>query len=191
MESLLGEIRRLEMVDKKSRVLQTEEKLSSLRDKLNLLLMDKAKASLRRCKQAFYEYGNKPSRMLANALRETKAQNHIDYNKTAGDVLVNTSQEIAKAFRNYYTSLYQLGDQQKPSKIPYREGEAKEYIGVSGKPRLPEDIVEDTDGPITAEEFLDTLKMLKPGKPPSPDGFTLLYYKTYAKKIDAKIFGCF
>lgn len=81
---------------------------NSLRDELNLLLMDKAKAKLTFCRRAFYEYGNKSSKMLANALRETRARNHIDRIKTHGDVLVSSSQAIVKAFRDYYASLYQI-----------------------------------------------------------------------------------
>lgn len=59
-----------ETAHKKSQAQQTEEKLSRLRDELNPLLMDKAKAQLIRCRRTFCEFGNKLSRMLANALRD-------------------------------------------------------------------------------------------------------------------------
>ena len=91
METLLREIRKLERVHKKSLAIQIEEKLRQARDELNLLLTDNAKTSLRRCKRAFYEYGNKPSRMLARALRETRTQNRIEGIKT-GDRIVKSSQ---------------------------------------------------------------------------------------------------
>lgn len=70
IESLLGEIRVLELAHKKSHAQQIEEKLMLLREKLNILLMEKAK--LTRCRRALYKYGNKPSRMLANALERTE-----------------------------------------------------------------------------------------------------------------------
>ncbi|XP_040178291.1 uncharacterized protein LOC120910599, partial [Rana temporaria] len=183
IETLLGEIRKLENVHKKTLAIQIEEKLRQTREELNLLLTDNAKASLKRGKRAFYEYGNKPSRMLARALRETRNQNHIDGIKTTGDRIVKSSQEIAKVFKNYYTKLYQLKEERDTGKRSRQEEKIKEYIEKAGMPKLAEEIGRDMEGPITAEEFTNTLKLLKTGKAPGPDGFTLFYYRTYAEKL--------
>lgn len=101
IESLLKRIQGLEVVHKKSQAQQTEEKLVGLREELNLLLIDKAKAKLTRCRWTFYEFGNKPSRMLANALRETSARNHIVSIERQGDEMVSSSQTIAQTTRVY------------------------------------------------------------------------------------------
>lgn len=188
---MIKEIQVLELTHKKSLAQQTEEKLARLWEELKLLLMDKAKAKLTRCRRAFYEYGNKPSRMLANALRDTRARNHIEHIKTQGDVLVNSSQAIAKAFRDYYTSLYQIEGHTPTSTIPNGGETVKEYIVASGMPRLPEEGAGDLDGPITTEELRKALKSLKPGKAPGPDGFTLLYYKTFIEKLAPKFLAAF
>ena len=58
-------------------------------------------------------------------------------------------------------------------------------------PRLSEEIGRSIDGRITSEEFISALKMLKPGKAPGPDGFTLLYYKTYAEKLMPRFLDAF
>lgn len=191
LDTLLGEIRILEQAHKKSHAQQTEEKLSGLRGELNLLLIDKAKAKLARCRRVYYEYGNKPSRVLANALRETRARNHIERIKTQGDTLVSSSQAIAKAFRDYYANLYQIEGQMPTSRTSDRWESAKEYILASGMPKIPEEGAGDIDGPITIEEFSEALKSLKPGKAPGPDGYTLLYYKTFSEKLAPQFLAAF
>lgn len=117
IESLLKRIRGLEVVHKKSQAQKIEEKLVGLCEELNLLLNNKAKAKLTRGRRTFYEFGNKPSKMLANALRETTAQNHIVHIKTQGDEMVSSSQTIAQTFKEYYEGLYQLEGTLSPERI--------------------------------------------------------------------------
>lgn len=71
IDTLLLEIHRLERIHKTLPAQPVEDKLSDLRDRLKSVLMDKAKAQLVCCRRVFYEYGNKPSRILANALKST------------------------------------------------------------------------------------------------------------------------
>lgn len=118
--------------------------------------------------------------MLANALRETRARNHLARIKTHSDVLVSSLQVIAQTFRDYYVSPYQLGGPSSSSMSYSRWEAAREYFPASGMPTVPDEIARDLDVPITVDEFLGALKSLKSGKAPDPDGYTLSYYKIYS-----------
>lgn len=58
-----------------------------------------------------------------------------------------------------------------------------EYLQKSGMPRVTDEIARDFYVPITIEEFLRALKFLKLSKAPGPDGYTLLYYKSFTEKL--------
>lgn len=47
-------------------------------------------------------------------------------------------------------------------------------------PDLSEDIALKLDHPISMDEFLAALKIMKMGKAPGPNGYTLCYYKTFS-----------
>lgn len=53
------------------------------------------------------------------------------------------------------------------------------YLKEAEMPRLEEDIVKLLEQPISREEWNATIKIMKTGKVPGPDGFTLCYYKTF------------
>ena len=98
---------------------------------------------------------------------------------------------MAEVFRNYYVDLYQLKGEQESEKTGERERKIKEYIEKSEMPKLSEEIGRSLENPITAEEVKNTLKQLKPGKAPGPDGFNLLYYKTYVEELMPRFLDAF
>lgn len=79
---------------KKSQAQLIEQDLDEIQEKLNVLLIDKAKAKLTRGRRTFYEFGNKPGRMLANTLRETSTHIHIARIKMQKDEMVSIPQRI-------------------------------------------------------------------------------------------------
>lgn len=56
--------------------------LKNLQDKLNSLLIDRAKVKLTQCGRSFYEFGNKPGTMIAKALKQARVRNCIPQVKT-------------------------------------------------------------------------------------------------------------
>lgn len=94
----------------------------------------------------------KQSRILANALRETRARNYISHIKTQGDVLVDSAQKRAQAFRDYYANLYQLEAQYPPASTDSRLDDAGRYFQASGMQRLLDDMGKELEAPITTEE---------------------------------------
>lgn len=62
---------------------------------------------------------------------------------------------------------------------------------ASEMPSLPDEVVRDLDGPIIAEDFTEALKLLKQGKAPSLDGYTLAYYKIFVDKLAPRFLAAF
>lgn len=94
IETLLKKIREVELIHKKSQTQQIEEKLNGLREDLNSLLIEQAKAKLKCGRWTLYEFGNKPSRMLAKALKDATTQKHLSGIRTQRGEMVNSSQEM-------------------------------------------------------------------------------------------------
>lgn len=68
---------------------------------------------------------------------------------------------------------------------------AKEYLHNSEMPRLTEEVARELDVPISIEEFKKVINLLKVGKAPGPDGYTLLYYKLFAEKLAPRFTAAF
>lgn len=66
-----------------------------------------------------------------------------------------------------------------------------EYLQTSSMPRVTDEIVRNLDVPITIEEFLRALKLLKLCKAPGSDGYTLLYYKSFAEKLAPRFIAAY
>lgn len=66
-----------------------------------------------------------------------------------------------------------------------------EYIRETEMPRLSEEIIRELDIPISIDEFLKALKLLKVGKAPGPDGYTLLYYRLFAEKLASRFIAAY
>lgn len=173
----LKEFGEVELIHKKSQTQEIEEKLSGLREDLNSLLIEQAKGKLKRGRRTLYEFGNKPSRMLAKALKDTTTQRYMSGIKTQKDRMVSSSKEMAQIFKEYYEGLYQLEGQLSPEKSKSKLELAREYLQTSGMPKLTEETAQELDVPITVEEFKRALNLLKLGKAPGPDGYTLAYYR--------------
>lgn len=183
IDLLLKRIRELEVIHKKSQAQTIEQELAGLREKLNLQLIEKAKSKLIKGRRTFQEFGNKPGRLLANALRETTTRNHITQIKTLKDELVNSPQKIAQTFKEYYENLYQLKKKSNPINVQKKWEAVREYIEETEMPKLTEEAARELDAPISTEEFIATLKSLNVGKALGQDGYTLSYYRKYAEEL--------
>lgn len=73
----------------------------------NLLDLD-TKKRFHRISQKFYEWGNKPSRLLARSLKAKQTQSFIPKIKLPTGELVHATPHIAKAFREFYADLYNV-----------------------------------------------------------------------------------
>lgn len=131
-----------------------------------------AKAALQFCRKLSYESGNKCGKLQAKVVKQQKLQAYIPQiiwssgNRTAMPI------QIAREFQDYYSSLYNLPKQQT------NDNDIRDYLNLSDIPKLLEETGAALEEPITLMELQNTIKGMKPGKAPGPDGFTLQYYQT-------------
>ena len=103
------------------------------------------------------------------------------------------SREIAEVFREYYVSLYNLPTNLSTEQMAQKRQLVREYISSSGLPSISEDAAELINAPISSEEYMRAIKMLKPHKAPGPgpDGYTTAYYRAFASCLAPRFIKAF
>lgn len=131
-------------------------------------------------KQIYYESGNKAGTFLARALREHTSANNIAGIKNNIGKLDVASERIAEHFQNFYTKLYNLPPQHKqPHMVGDRAQIIQDYLTKSGLPKLVDIDADLLETPISSSELRQSIKQLKSGKSPGPDGYSAMHYKTF------------
>lgn len=179
MQTLLTEIHKLES---RHKTYQSQEILSALttaRERLRLLCLNKAKMDLTRCRSIFYEHGDKSGRMLARAIRGQRTKSFIPFIQTQEGRRVDSSTEIAKVFKSFYEKLYNLSSQEEIAGEP----EIKNFLENSGMPCLHQEEAEAMEGLITPEEYESALGGSRAGRAPGPDGFPLSFFKALKDQL--------
>lgn len=132
-------------------------------------------------KSLYYEQGDKSGRALARALKESQSSNNVHGIKDHKGQLLHNPKDIADTFSNFYSKLYNIPTQNRPTDItPDRDRAIKDYLYNSNLPTLQPDHISSLEEDITVDEVNAAIKALKPGKCPGPDGFTAQYYKLNA-----------
>lgn len=179
-QDLSDKIRTLEASHKQSLAVKTAKELLEARKALQDIIHTKTQRSLFFKKRIYYESGDKTGRFLARALREFYSNNIISGIRSPDGTVEVTPEAIASQFHDYYSTLYNLPQQHRPSSVPSDRTQAiQDYLTDSGLPRLEEVETTPLEGQRTSAEVLGTIKGLKSGKSPGPDGFTSTYYKTF------------
>lgn len=149
-----------------------ETELMTLSKQTVDLLQYRAKAALQRCCKRSYKSGDKCGKLLAKAVRNLRLNTYIPQIIDPTGQKKTTPTQIAKEFRDYYTSLYNL-----PVRPP-NDTTINEYLSASQIPQLTPETSAELEEPITLEEIQQASKGMKSGKSPGPDGLTLQYYQT-------------
>lgn len=184
IKSLTEKIRTLESLHKQSLTEHTANELLNHRKSLQQIFDTRAKRFLFFRKKIYYEQGNKTGSLLARAIKNAKTQQNISGIRTKEGKLDITTEKIAHHFHNYYTSLYNLPNPQKPSSIQGTRLHAiRQYLIDSKLPSLSTEDITQLENPIETYELQQVIKHLKTGKSPGPDGFTAIYYKTFQETL--------
>lgn len=155
----------------------TEAELVKLREAIREHSLYKAKHVVLKACRSFYEYGDKCGRLLANALRAKRSQTYVPALLTSLGSKVHTSPDMAETFSNFYSKLYNLDSTSEPTSHTLTD--VRTYLEETNLPTLTVEEREALSQPISAEEFASAITDTQSGKAPGPDGFTLLYYKTF------------
>ncbi|CAH2246074.1 Hypothetical predicted protein, partial [Pelobates cultripes] len=127
-------------------------KLLSLRSELTLLLQSIATKSLGWNKQLFYAQGNRCGKLLANALKQRQGRTYIPQIKTANNKTVQTNEEIANTFREFYHSLYNI------TKTTQNKEMLQTHLAYKFDRVLPQILTRSLDEPFTLTELINTVK---------------------------------
>ena len=150
--------------------------LSVLRAKYDKLTSDNVAKSLIWTKQAYYDQGEKPSKLLAWRVKKIQAERTISSIKSTSDNLITDPREINNIFRNFYELLY---------KSEYAESREDQntFLDQLQFQRISEDERITLDSPLTTEELFNAIGDMNSGKAPGPDGLPIEFYKTFGKQL--------
>lgn len=155
-----------------------ETEVTNIREQIREYSLFQSKNILLKSRRTFYEYGDKCSRTLANAIRTQRNKAYIPASSTPTGSRIHDSKDMAESFRAFYEALYNL--QSRPQDSP----EAIEtYLAAANLPTLNEEEVVMLSQPLTVDELTSALAGSPRGKAPGPDGFTNYYYKTFQAQL--------
>ena len=167
---------KLESDCKRSWSNNSAKQLDAARSALDQLLTKQAESTIFYAKHQFYESGNKPSRLLAQLAKGKQNSNTISSLKDDNNVSHHTSKDINSIMKSFYQKLYS-------SECGAADQQRKDFLDKITFPSLSEEHRESLCKAITEEEILETIKTLKGGKAPGPDGYGPEFYKKMSKVI--------
>lgn len=91
---------------------------------------------------------------------------------------IHATPDLAKAFRNFYSTLYNLTLKSSPSPSSTTLSDVTQYIQEANLPKLTDEDRESLSQPTSVEEFAAAIAATQPGMSPGLDGFPVAYYKT-------------
>lgn len=138
--------------------------------------MEKA---LLRLKQTYYDKGNKVHTLLACKLTERSHISTPHQIKDKKGALLSHPQDIARAFEEFYTTLYKNPEIPQDLLPPDLKDRMQQYLEDSGLPKIQGSDLMSLNAPITEEELTATIKTLPSHKSPGPDGLPYEYYKAF------------
>ena len=179
LKRVLHQIAELDKQHKLSLHTSHLEALTLKREELKNLLALETKRKFHYISQKVYEWGNKPGKMLARSLTARKTLSFIPKIKLPSGDLVHTTPQISKAFNEFHAALYNVEGGLASLPLSEKRKRILTYLREANLPKLSRSALNDLEANFSIEEFQCALKSSSSGKAPGPDGFTLLYYKTF------------
>lgn len=179
MQTLEGQIKTLELDLYENNDEDKQQQLTVMRAEYNKLTTDRVAKILLWTRQAYYDQGEKPSKLLAWQVKKMQAERTINSIKTMSGDLTTDPIEINATFRNFYELLYK-----------------SEYAGATQQQAfldqlqfqsLSEDEKEALDGTLTVEDLYDAMNSMNSG----PDGIPIEFYKKFKQKLAQPLLDMF
>lgn len=138
----------------------------------------------------YYANKNKAGKLLANRLkaRRTKTKIPSIIHLHTKNTLTNL-QDIADAFADYYSSLYNLSespDIPQPTDLTFTDFLSKLQLPSRSSAQLAS-----LNAPFTMAEIDSVIRALPNGKSPGPDGLPTEYYKTFKHTLSPHLLSLF
>ena len=179
-QALEKEIKQLDTENAANPTMIKHNKIAVLKYKLNKIYSDQVVKLYQYTKQLQFEFGDKPQKLLARQLRKLEGEKIIHRIKSRnGELLVNP-RDINERFLQYYKNLYSVKTAENRIGI-----EAfKKKCNLKG---LDLENIESLNAEITVKEIEESIKSLKNGKTPGPDGIGSEFYKTFYDLIAPRL----
>lgn len=152
------------------------KKRLKLQSDFNMLSTHQAEKLLLKAKHAFFEHGDKPSKLLALQLKEKSAQNLISKIQSSDGNLITDPVSIATHFKDYYSLLYK-------SEPPTDRSLMESFFEPLPIPTISNAMREELELPFFAEEIVQAIESMQNGKTPGPDGFPIEFLRGFLKHL--------
>lgn len=159
-------------------------KLLLLKTQDNELSASRAASHLLHLKQAFYDQGEKPGKLLAWRLRQLQNEKNITSVEYSDGQIIVDPLEINENFKVFFEKLYS-------SDITHMGQEQNLFLDTLQISNISELISADLGAAITKEEISIAIDHLKTGKAPGPDGLPTEIYKKFKGKLLPPLFNMF
>uniref|UniRef100_A0A670HXI2 Reverse transcriptase domain-containing protein n=1 Tax=Podarcis muralis TaxID=64176 RepID=A0A670HXI2_PODMU len=153
----------------------TKQIYKLLQTQYSTLINQEVEWGIKTMKQKYFESANKTGKLLAWQLRKRKKQSVINKIKLE-DQTIEDPTEIKGKFLQFYEALFKKKEDEDINEIG-------RYLDRNGGGQLTEEDETLLNEPITVEEVRYTIKKMKPGKAPGPDGFSQKYYKSLEEHL--------
>lgn len=161
-----------------------QKELLILRAKYNKMSTDESAKSLMWLKQAYLDQGEKAGKLLAWRIKKQQTDRAINSIRTPQGDLTIDPLEINTCFKIFYESLYRSECNQ--------DSDAQEtFLDQLQFQLLSDDIKNELDRNITAEELSEAIQNMNSGKAPGPDGLPIEFYKTFKTKLVEPLLNMF
>jgi len=149
------------------------KKILELRFEHNKIISTKINKAFHFVKHKYFEFGEKPHKLLARQLRKINSERTIHKIQTKCGTQCITNKEINQSFKEFYSKLYSSEIHSDPQAMD-------EFLRKCTLPTLSPDDRASLNKDITLEELKNTINSLKSMKTPGPDGLPAELYKKFS-----------
>lgn len=172
LQEIEKELHQLDNENATSPSSNTHKKILKLRYKYNQIISQRLSTKFMYIKQRYFEFGDKPHKLLARQLRKIENDRSIHKIKSDSGVPLTLPKDINDRFKQFYEKLYSSKNNEDPACI-------EAFLNKCNLPILTQEDRDFLGADITVEEINKTIKSLKTGKTPGPDGIPAEIYKNF------------
>lgn len=147
-------------------------KISNLKYEYNLLLSSKICRAFQYTKQKYFEFGEKPHKLLARQLRKMENDRTIRIINSNNEIPLTKPKDINDRFFKFYSDLYTSKAIAEPSVMNH-------FLNKCNLPKLNEADKQLLNEEFNIPEIQKTITSLSNGKTPGPDGLPSELYKKF------------
>ena len=141
----------------------------------DLLASNEAAESLLKSRHKYYEFGDKPSKLLAHQLRQASSSQHITQISSTDGTTIDP-QVINNHFRDFYAKLY-------TSECVADEEKYDGFFNSLEIPSIDSATSSRLDEPFSIGELSSALMLMQSGKICGPDGLPAEFHKTFSDQL--------